>query len=82
MAIRLSAAPASQRRGRLGSSRPPKDIAVADPAATIWSTTQPIQEPAKPEHLGETIRWIAADRLRFSKDNPYLDNFDQLRRSR
>ena len=42
----------------------------------IWYTTQPIEEPANPEHLRETIDWIGWDRLMFSTDYPHWDYDD------
>jgi predicted TIM-barrel fold metal-dependent hydrolase len=39
----------------------------------FWFTTQPIEEPEKPEHLPEIIDWIGWDRLCFSTDYPHWD---------
>lgn len=44
----------------------------------FWYTTQPIEEPFKPEHLGEIIGWLGWDRLIFSSDYPHWD-FDHPR---
>ena len=44
----------------------------------IWFTTQPIEEPENPEHLGDIIKWIGWDRLMFSTDYPHWD-FDDPR---
>jgi uncharacterized protein len=44
----------------------------------FWYTTQPIEEPEKPEHLTEIIEWIGWDRLMFSTDYPHWD-FDDPR---
>ena len=42
----------------------------------IWYTTQPIEEPANPAHLKETIDWIGWDRLLFATDYPHWDYDD------
>ena len=42
----------------------------------IWYTTQPIEEPERPDDLLDTIRWIGADRLMFSTDYPHWDYDD------
>lgn len=42
----------------------------------IWYTTQPIDEPARPQHLIEVIEWIGWDRLLFSTDYPHWDYDD------
>ena len=39
----------------------------------FWFTTQPIDEPQKPQHLRETIDWIGWDRILFSTDYPHWD---------
>jgi predicted TIM-barrel fold metal-dependent hydrolase len=44
----------------------------------FWFTTQPIEEPAQPEHLAEIIGWLGWDRLIFSSDYPHWD-FDHPR---
>lgn len=44
----------------------------------FWYTTQPIEEPDRPEHLREIIDWIGMDRLLFSTDYPHWD-FDDPR---
>jgi predicted TIM-barrel fold metal-dependent hydrolase len=44
----------------------------------FWFTTQPIEEPEKPEHLSEIIDWLGWDRLIFSSDYPHWD-FDHPR---
>jgi hypothetical protein len=44
----------------------------------FWFTTQPIEEPEKPEHLAEIIDWLGWDRLIFSSDYPHWD-FDHPR---
>jgi predicted TIM-barrel fold metal-dependent hydrolase len=44
----------------------------------IWFTTQPIEEPDTPEHLGDIMSWIGWDRLMFSTDYPHWD-FDDPR---
>jgi predicted TIM-barrel fold metal-dependent hydrolase len=44
----------------------------------FWFTTQPIEEPEKPEHLADIIDWLGWDRLIFSSDYPHWD-FDHPR---
>ena len=44
----------------------------------FWFTTQPIEEPHKPEHLADIIGWLGWDRLIFSSDYPHWD-FDHPR---
>jgi uncharacterized protein len=44
----------------------------------FWFTTQPIEEPQKPEHLADIIGWLGWDRLIFSSDYPHWD-FDHPR---
>ena len=39
----------------------------------FWYTTQPVEEPEKPEHLADVIDWIGWDRLMFSTDYPHWD---------
>jgi uncharacterized protein len=39
----------------------------------VWFTTQPIEEPDKPEHLADIIEWIGWDKLMFSTDYPHWD---------
>jgi uncharacterized protein len=46
----------------------------------IWFTTQPIEEPENPEHLGDIMKWIGWDRLMFSTDYPHWD-FDDPRQA-
>jgi predicted TIM-barrel fold metal-dependent hydrolase len=42
----------------------------------FWFTTQPIDEPQKPQHIRETIDWIGWDRILFSTDYPHWDYDD------
>jgi uncharacterized protein len=44
----------------------------------IWYTTQPIEEPERPEDLVRIMEWIGWDRLLFSTDYPHWD-FDDPR---
>ena len=44
----------------------------------IWFTTQPIEEPEDPQHLGDIMEWIGWDKLMFSTDYPHWD-FDDPR---
>jgi hypothetical protein len=39
----------------------------------VWFTTQPIEEPDRPQHLAEVIEWLGWDRLMFSTDYPHWD---------
>ena len=54
--------------------RPPSELLREH----FWFTTQPMEEPEKPEHLLDLIEWIGADRLMFSTDYPHWD-FDDPR---
>ncbi|KAA3445834.1 hydrolase [Mesorhizobium sp. SARCC-RB16n] len=42
----------------------------------IWLTTQPVDEPERPQDLLSTIEWIGEDRLMFSTDYPHWDQDD------
>ncbi len=42
----------------------------------IWVTTQPIEEPERPEDLLSTCEWIGWDRIMFSTDYPHWDQDD------
>ncbi len=42
----------------------------------IWVTTQPIEEPERPEDLLATCDWIGWDRIMFSTDYPHWDQDD------
>jgi uncharacterized protein len=53
-------------------TRPPSEYIRQN----IWYTTQPIEEPANPDHLKETIDWLGWDRLLFSTDYPHWDYDD------
>jgi uncharacterized protein len=44
----------------------------------VWYTTQPIEEPERPNDLLDIIRWIGTHRLLFSTDYPHWD-FDDPR---
>ena len=39
----------------------------------MWFTTQPMDEPEKPEHLSKMLDWIGWDRLLFATDYPHWD---------
>jgi hypothetical protein len=39
----------------------------------IWLTTQPIEEPERPDDLLATCEWIGWDRLLYSSDYPHWD---------
>ena len=45
----------------------------------LWITTQPMEEPADPRHLLETMGWIGFDRLLFATDYPHWDFDDPVR---
>ncbi|MBO0712202.1 MAG: amidohydrolase [Acetobacteraceae bacterium] len=42
----------------------------------IWVTTQPIEEPERPDDLLATFEWIGWDRVMFSTDYPHWDQDD------
>jgi predicted TIM-barrel fold metal-dependent hydrolase len=42
----------------------------------IWVTTQPIEEPERPEDMLSTLEWIGVDRVMFSTDYPHWDQDD------
>jgi predicted TIM-barrel fold metal-dependent hydrolase len=42
----------------------------------IWVTTQPIEEPERPEDILSTLDWIGWDRVMFSTDYPHWDQDD------
>ncbi|MFT8247226.1 amidohydrolase family protein [Roseomonas sp. BN140053] len=44
----------------------------------IWVTTQPMEEPERPEHLADALEWVGWDRLMFASDYPHWD-FDDPR---
>jgi len=39
----------------------------------VWFTTQPMDEPENPEHLGAILSWIGWDRILFATDYPHWD---------
>jgi predicted TIM-barrel fold metal-dependent hydrolase len=55
-------------------TRPPSEY-VRD---HFWFTTQPIEEPDRPDDLYDVMRWIGWDRIMFSTDYPHWD-FDDPR---
>ena len=44
----------------------------------VFVSTQPIEEPERPEHLLDTMEWIGWDRILFASDYPHWD-FDDPR---
>ena len=42
----------------------------------IWVTTQPIEEPERPQDMLSTLQWIGPDRVMFSTDYPHWDQDD------
>ena len=42
----------------------------------IWVTTQPMEEPERPEDMLATIEWIGLERVMFSTDYPHWDQDD------
>jgi predicted TIM-barrel fold metal-dependent hydrolase len=42
----------------------------------VWLTTQPMEEPARREHVLDAIDWIGWDRLLFATDYPHWDYDD------
>ena len=46
----------------------------------VWFTTQPMEEPEKPEHLADIVEWLGWDRLMYSSDYPHWD-FDDPRQT-
>lgn len=44
----------------------------------VWITTQPMEEPADPAHLLQTMEWIGWDRLLFATDYPHWDFDDPM----
>jgi len=42
----------------------------------FWVTTQPMEEPERPEDMLQTIEWIGPDRVMFSTDYPHWDQDD------
>jgi uncharacterized protein len=39
----------------------------------FWITTQPMEEPEKPQHLMNVMDWIGWDRVLFASDYPHWD---------
>jgi predicted TIM-barrel fold metal-dependent hydrolase len=44
----------------------------------VYVSTQPIEEPAKGEHLLDAMEWIGWDRILYASDYPHWD-FDDPR---
>ena len=45
----------------------------------VWFSTQPVEEPEKPDDLRKICEWIGWDRLLYASDYPHLDFDDPLR---
>jgi predicted TIM-barrel fold metal-dependent hydrolase len=45
----------------------------------VWITTQPVEEPSRPEHLVQVFERIGRDRLLFATDYPHWDYDDPVR---
>jgi predicted TIM-barrel fold metal-dependent hydrolase len=39
----------------------------------FWISTQPMEEPEKPDHLIDVMNWIGFDRIMFASDYPHWD---------
>jgi predicted TIM-barrel fold metal-dependent hydrolase len=42
----------------------------------VWVTTQPIEEPERPQDMLSILEWIGPDRVMFSTDYPHWDQDD------
>ena len=56
-------------------SRPPSQLIREH----VWLTTQPMEEPEKPNQLLDTIEWIGWENLLFATDYPHWDYDDPSR---
>jgi uncharacterized protein len=54
--------------------RPPSEYIKSN----VWFTTQPIEEPSRPQYLLDLMEWTGFDRLLFATDYPHWD-FDDPR---
>lgn len=55
-------------------TRPPSEYIKRN----FWYTTQPMEEPPRPELLRRTFDWVGWDRLLFSSDYPHWDQDDPM----
>jgi predicted TIM-barrel fold metal-dependent hydrolase len=44
----------------------------------VWVSTQPMEEPERPEHLVDVMEWIGWDRILFASDYPHWDFDDPV----
>ena len=72
LAWRLDKAWARMRDEVPGCKRPPSEYIRQH----LWFTTQPMEEPERPDHLRDTLNWIGWDKVMFATDYPHWDYDD------